>query len=42
MPGVMEERKNVPFTLVKRKTDESLEKILALRYAYPMEAVASQ
>ena len=28
MPGVMEERKNVPFTLVKRKTDESLEKIL--------------
>ena len=24
----MEERKNVPFTLVKRKTDESLEKIL--------------
>ena len=28
MPGVMEERKDVPFTLVKRKTDESLEKIL--------------
>ena len=28
MPGVMEERKNVPFTLVKRKTDESLERIL--------------
>ena len=28
MPGVMEERKNVQFTLVKRKTDESLEKIL--------------
>ena len=28
MPGVMEERKNVPFTLVKRKTDESLGKIL--------------
>ena len=28
MPGVMEERNDVPFTLVKRKTDESLENIL--------------
>lgn len=28
MPGVMEERNDVPFTFVKRKTDESLGKIL--------------
>ena len=28
MPGVAEERKDVQFTLVKRKTDESLVKIL--------------